>query len=373
MNQQKRPFYSGLIHGIPIGLGYLAVSFTFGIMAVSSGLSVFQSVLISLTNLTSAGQFAGLGIITAGSSYLEMAAVQLVINLRYCLMSCSLSQKLDHKMPLFHRFLMAYGVTDEIFGVSVCHPGTLSPFYSYGLMSAAVPGWTLGTLLGALSGSLLPERLLNALGVALYGMFLAIIVPPARENRILRAVVLLSMTASFVFTLIPVLNKEIPLKAHAHQANDLCTALRIAREFDLDITLEHVTEGHMIVDELAKENVPLAVGPTFGHASKFELQNKTWETPGVLAKAGCHVSIITDAPVIPLHYLPLCAGLAMKAGMDEYDALRAITINPAEHIGVADRVGSLEEGKDADIVIMDGTPFTVEGVVKHVFIDGEEI
>ena len=206
MNQQKRPFYSGLIHGIPIGLGYLAVSFTFGIMAVSSGLSVFQSVLISLTNLTSAGQFAGLGIITAGSSYLEMAAVQLVINLRYCLMSCSLSQKLDHKMPLFHRFLMAYGVTDEIFGVSVCHPGTLSPFYSYGLMSAAVPGWTLGTLLGALSGSLLPERLLNALGVALYGMFLAIIVPPARENRILRAVVLLSMTASFVFTLIPVLN-----------------------------------------------------------------------------------------------------------------------------------------------------------------------
>lgn len=150
MNQQKRPFYSGLIHGIPIGLGYLAVSFTFGIMAVSSGLSVFQSVLISLTNLTSAGQFAGLGIITAGSSYLEMAAVQLVINLRYCLMSCSLSQKLDHKMPLFHRFLMAYGVTDEIFGVSVCHPGTLSPFYSYGLMSAAVPGWTLGTLLGAL-------------------------------------------------------------------------------------------------------------------------------------------------------------------------------------------------------------------------------
>lgn len=173
--------------------------------------------------------------------------------------------------------------------------------------------------------------------------------------------------------LIPVLNREIPLKAHAHQANDLLTALRIAKEFDVDITLEHVTEGHMIVKELAKANVPLAVGPTFGHASKFELQNKTWETPGILAKAGCHVSIITDAPVTPLHYLPLCAGLAMKAGMDEYDALRAITINPAEHIGVADRVGSLEEGKDADIVIMDGTPFTVEGVVKHVLINGEEI
>ena len=173
--------------------------------------------------------------------------------------------------------------------------------------------------------------------------------------------------------LLPLINKEIPLKAHAHQANDICTALRIAKEYDLDVTLEHVTEGHLIVEELAKENVPLAVGPTLGHASKFELQNKTWETPGILAKAGCHVSIITDAPVIPLHYLPLCAGMAIKAGMDEYDALRAITINPAEHIGIADRVGSLEVGKDADVVILDGSPFTVEGEVRHVFINGSEI
>ena len=173
--------------------------------------------------------------------------------------------------------------------------------------------------------------------------------------------------------LIPVLNHEIPLKAHAHQANDIFTAIRIAKEFGVGLTLEHVTEGHMIVDELAKENLPLAVGPTFGHASKFELQNKTWETPGILAKAGCHVSIITDAPVTPLHYLPLCAGLAIKAGMDEYDALRAVTINPAEHIGIADRVGSLEEGKDADVVIVDGCPFYVTGVIKHVLINGEEI
>lgn len=173
--------------------------------------------------------------------------------------------------------------------------------------------------------------------------------------------------------LIPVLNREIPLKAHAHQANDIFTAIRIAKEFGVGLTLEHVTEGHMIVDELAKENLPLAVGPTFGHASKFELQNKTWETPGILAKAGCHVSIITDAPVTPLHYLPLCAGLAIKAGMDEYDALRAVTINPAEHIGIADRVGSLEEGKDADVVIVDGCPFDVTGVIKHVLINGEEV
>ncbi len=173
--------------------------------------------------------------------------------------------------------------------------------------------------------------------------------------------------------LIPVLNHEIPLKAHAHQANDIFTAIRIAKEFGVGLTLEHVTEGHMIVDDLVKEDLPLAVGPTFGHASKFELQNKTWDTPGVLAKAGCHVSIITDAPVTPLHYLPLCAGLAIKAGMDEYDALRAVTINPAEHIGVADRVGSLEEGKDADVVIVDGCPFDVTGVIKHVLINGEEI
>ena len=173
--------------------------------------------------------------------------------------------------------------------------------------------------------------------------------------------------------LIPVLNHEIPLKAHAHQANDIFTAIRIAKEFGVGLTLEHVTEGHMIVDELAKENLPLAVGPTFGHASKFELQNKTWETPGILAKAGCHVSIITDAPVTPLHYLPLCAGLAIKAGMDEYEALRAVTINPAEHIGIADRVGSLEEGKDADVVIVDGCPFDVTGEIKHVLINGEEV
>ena len=173
--------------------------------------------------------------------------------------------------------------------------------------------------------------------------------------------------------LIPVLNHEIPLKAHAHQANDIFTAIRIAKEFGVGLTLEHVTEGHMIVDELAKENLPLAVGPTFGHASKFELQNKTWETPGILAKAGCHVSIITDAPVTPLHYLPLCAGLAIKAGMDEYEALRAVTINPAEHIGIADRVGTLEEGKDADVVIVDGCPFDVTGVIKHVLINGEKV
>ena len=174
--------------------------------------------------------------------------------------------------------------------------------------------------------------------------------------------------------LLPVLAREIPLKAHAHQANDIFTALRIAREFNLRLTLEHVTEGHLIADELAGEkDVPMAVGPSLTFASKFELQNKSWATPAALTAAGCHVSIITDSSVIPQQYLPLCAGMAVKAGMDPFDALKAITLNPAEHIGVADRVGSLEVGKDADLVITAGSPFEVLTEVKAVFIDGVRI
>ena len=207
MNDRKKEFRSGIVDGIPIALGYLAVSFTFGIMAGDAGLTVAQAVLLSLTNLTSAGQFAGLGVIQAGASLAEMALTQLIINLRYCLMSCSLSQKLPRTMPFFHRFFMAYGVTDEIFGVSVCREGNLSPWYSYGLMSAAVPGWTIGTLLGAVSGSLLPQRLLSALSVALYGMFLAVILPPARKNKVLMGIILVSMAASLFFAKLPVLRE----------------------------------------------------------------------------------------------------------------------------------------------------------------------
>lgn len=171
--------------------------------------------------------------------------------------------------------------------------------------------------------------------------------------------------------LLPVLHGEIPLKAHAHQADDLFTAIRIAKEFGVKLTLEHVTEGHLIPEELAKENYPLAVGPSLTHPTKFELRNKTFSTPGVLSKAGCHVSIITDSPVIPQSYLPLCAALAMKSGMDEFDALRAITIRPAEHIGVQDRVGSLETGKDADLVIMDGPWHEVASNVRYVLVNGQ--
>jgi len=173
--------------------------------------------------------------------------------------------------------------------------------------------------------------------------------------------------------MIPVLKKEIPLKVHAHQANDILTAIRLAKEFDVLLTIEHVTEGHLIADKLENCPYPLAVGPSLTHASKFELQNKSWTTPGVLASRGCQVSIVTDSPVIPQEYLPLCAGLAVKAGMDEFEALKAITINPAKQIGIEDRVGSLEVGKDADIVIADGDPMVSSTVIKQVLIDGKTV
>lgn len=173
--------------------------------------------------------------------------------------------------------------------------------------------------------------------------------------------------------MIPVLRREIPLKAHAHAAEDIFTALRIAREFNVGITLEHVTEGHLIAEELDRDPVPCAVGPSLSHASKFELRNKTFDTPGILAKAGLPVSIITDAPVIPQEYLPLCAGLAVKHGMDPFAALQAITINPARHAGIQDRVGSIEQGKDADLVLCAGSPFDTDPDVRAVYINGEKV
>ena len=171
--------------------------------------------------------------------------------------------------------------------------------------------------------------------------------------------------------LIPVLKREIPLKAHAHRSDDIMTAIRIAKEFGLRLTLEHCTEGHLIVDELKEANVPVAVGPGLSSPSKLELLNLSWTTPGILASAGIQVSIITDAPVVPQQYLPLCAGEAVKAGMDPFLALQAITINPARHIGVEDRVGSLEEGKDADIVLADGNPLVSDTSIKYVIVDGK--
>ncbi len=202
-------FKKGFKNGTPIFLGYLAVSFTFGIAAKESGLTTVQAILVSATNLTSAGQFAALGVIASAASYIEMALTQLVINLRYCLMSSSLSQRFDTKMKPYHRFLIAYGVTDEIFGVSSAYEQeNVPPAYCYGLIAAAWPGWVLGTALGAVSGDILPANILSALGVALYGMFIAIIVPPAKNDKVLLGIVIISMLLSLVFAAAPIL-KEI--------------------------------------------------------------------------------------------------------------------------------------------------------------------
>lgn len=168
-----------------------------------------------------------------------------------------------------------------------------------------------------------------------------------------------------------VINREIPLKAHAHRADDIFTAIRIAKEFDVRITLEHCTEGHLIADYIKNENLAAVVGPSFGSRSKFELKNLTFDTPGVLSKSGVKIAIMTDHPVIPIHHLSLCASLAVKAGMDEEEALKAITINAAEIMEVEDRVGSIKEGKDADIVIWSGHPFDIKSHVECTIIDGQ--
>ncbi len=173
--------------------------------------------------------------------------------------------------------------------------------------------------------------------------------------------------------LLKVLNKEIPLKAHAHRADDIFTAIRIANEFDLDITLDHCTEGHLIADELAKEGKSVISGPHLTDRSKYELKNKTFESPVALWKAGVKFCIMTDHPVIPIQHLPICAGFVAKEGMSEMEALKAITINAAEILGIDDRVGSLEAGKDADIVIFDGHPFNTTSKVETVLIDGEVV
>ena len=174
--------------------------------------------------------------------------------------------------------------------------------------------------------------------------------------------------------MLPVLRREIPLKAHAHRADDIFTAIRVAKEFNVDITLDHCTDGALIADELAKEGLCAFVGPSLGSKTKIELKNKSFETPGILHKAGVNVSIITDAPVIPLQYLPMCAGMAVNAGLEEEEAWRAITINPARATGIADRVGSLEVGKDGDVVIWGADPLHTVGAESWMtVVDGKVV
>lgn len=192
-------FARGMRDGIPIMLGYLAVAFTLGIAARGAGLTAPQAALASLLNNASAGEHVGFTLIAARASYLELAVMELVANARYLLMSCALSQKLDPRTPLGHRMLIGFDLTDEIFGISMAQPGYLEPWYAYGAMVVAIPGWALGTFLGVLLGNILPARVVSALSVGLYGMFIAVIIPPAKGNRFLCGLIAVAMAASALF------------------------------------------------------------------------------------------------------------------------------------------------------------------------------
>ena len=203
----KKNFIDGMRDGIPIALGYLSVSFAFGMQCLGSGLTVLQALLISMTNLTSAGQLAGLQVMLAGSSLIEMAMTQFIINLRYALMGLSLSQKLGPTMTTPRRMFFSFANTDEIFAVASAQPEKLHHHYLYGLMLMPYIGWSLGTLLGAAAGAVLPTFVCNALGIAIYGMFLAIILPPARKEHPVRVVVGIAVALSLCFRYLPVLNQ----------------------------------------------------------------------------------------------------------------------------------------------------------------------
>ena len=203
----KKKFVMGMRHGVPIMLGYLSVSFGFGVLCIQQNLSILAAVGISVTNLTSAGQVAGVEVIAAGGSLLEMVLCQLVINLRYSLMSLSLSQKLDPSFNLMHRLFVAYGITDEIFAVASAQDEPLKPSYMYGLILTPFIGWSVGTLLGAVAGDIMPASVTAALSVLLYGMFIAIILPPAKKNHKLLLVILLAAALSvLIHFLLPMIS-----------------------------------------------------------------------------------------------------------------------------------------------------------------------
>ena len=197
MTENRRWYGKGIRDGIPIALGYFAVAFTLGIAAKKAGFTPLQAFVSSFTTNASAGQYAGIALIQAGAGLFEIAVMEAVANARYLLMSASLSQKFSPSTPFIHRLLVGYDVTDEIFGISVTVPGYLNPFYSYGAMTMALPGWALGAMLGVIFGTILPPSVVSALGVGVYGMFIAIIVPPARRSRVIAGVVLVSAAVSF--------------------------------------------------------------------------------------------------------------------------------------------------------------------------------
>lgn len=204
----KNDFLKGLKDGLPIGLGYFAVSFSLGIVAKKAGLNPFMGFIASILNHASAGEYALYSSIQAVVTYIEIALVTIVINARYFLMSCALSQRFDPEMNFFHRIIICFGITDELFGINIARPGFIEPKYSYGAMIAAIPLWALGTAMGIIAGTYLPVRIVSALSVALYGMFIAIIIPPCRKNVVVLIAVIVSFILSFVCSILPVV-KEI--------------------------------------------------------------------------------------------------------------------------------------------------------------------
>lgn len=203
MTKRRPAFLRGMKDGIPIGLGYLAVSFSLGIAAKNAGLTPFQGLLASLLCNASAGEYVGFTLIAASATYLEIALATLVANARYLLMSCAMSQRMAPGTPLYHRLLMAIHITDELFGIAIARPGYLNPYYSYGAVLSAAPLWAIGTALGVIAGNLLPLRLVSAFSVALYGMFLAVIIPPAKRNPVILTLVLVGFATSFAAAHIP--------------------------------------------------------------------------------------------------------------------------------------------------------------------------
>ena len=198
-------FRQGLHDGIPIGLGYFAVAFSLGIICRTSGLTVFQGFLTSLLNNTSAGEFAAITLIGQNASYTEIALVTLIANARYLLMSCAMSQRFSPDTPMIHRFLVAFDLTDELFGIAIGRPGYLNPYYSYGAFLVALPGWSIGTAAGVIAGNLLPGDMVKALSVSLFGMFLAIIIPPARKDKVVLVLIIISFAASYLCSRLPVI------------------------------------------------------------------------------------------------------------------------------------------------------------------------
>ncbi len=204
MEDRKTCYIQGVRDGIPIGLGYFAVSFSLGILAKEIGLTPIQGFVMSLFNNASAGQYMGLTMIAAGATYWELALATLVTNARYLLMSCAMSQRMDPATPFRHRLFMSFDITDELFGITIARPGYLSPWYMYGGMTPAIPGWALGMAIGTLAGSVLPARVVSAFGVALYGMFIAIFIPPAKKDKVVAVLVVLAFLTSWGFARLPI-------------------------------------------------------------------------------------------------------------------------------------------------------------------------